>query len=80
MTTEEDKKLQLALRRVQGQVGGIGKMVSENGSCEAVLTQISAAMSALKTVGRQLLADEAEVCAKTETGRQKYAKLLKRFF
>jgi len=73
MTIEEKKKLQVALKRIQGQVGGIEKMISED-KCEAVVTQVVASMSSLKSVAKSLLADAVDSCNKEE-----YAKLLKRY-
>ena len=74
MSIEEKKKLQVMLKRIQGQVGGIERMVGEDKSCEAVVTQVTAAMSSLKTVAKTLLADAVTGCSKDE-----YSKLLKRF-
>lgn len=74
MTIEEKKKLQVALKRIQGQVGGIEKMLDTNKDCEAIVTQVVASMSSLKSVAKTLLADAAGSCSKDE-----YAKLLKRF-
>ncbi len=78
MNSEEKKKLQVMLRRIQGQVGGIGKMIEGEKSCEAVLTQISAAVSSLKSVGRSLLVEEAAKCDEKK-GKDDYSKLLKRY-
>ena len=74
MLTEDKKKLQVMLKRIQGQVGGIERMVGEGKSCEAVVTQVVASMSSLKSVAKTLLADAASSCSKEE-----YTKLLKRF-
>jgi len=74
MTIEEKKKLQVMLKRIQGQVGGIERMVSEDKNCEAVVTQVTASMSSLKSVAKTLLADASGSCSKEE-----YTKLLKRF-
>jgi DNA-binding FrmR family transcriptional regulator len=74
MEKSEKEALWKSLRRIEGQVGGIRKMVEEGKECGLVLTQITAAMSALKSVGRALLADSATKC-----NREDYAKLLKRF-
>lgn len=62
------------LKRIQGQVGGIIKMMEEKKECESILTQISAAMSSLKGVGRSLIAAESDRCSKVE-----YDKLLRRY-
>jgi len=74
MSIEEKKKMQIALRRIQGQVGGIEKMLDTDKSCEAIVTQVVASMSSLKSVAKTLLADATDSCSKEE-----YAKLLKRF-
>lgn len=74
MSTEEKKKIQVALKRIQGQVGGIEKMIAEDKTCEAVVTQVVASMSSLKSVAKALLADAVDSCNKED-----YAKLLKRF-
>ena len=50
------------LRRVEGQVRGIQKMVDEDRYCIDVLTQISAAKAALDRVALLLLADHTEHC------------------
>lgn len=74
MLIEEKKKMQVMLKRIQGQVGGIERMVGEDKSCEAVVTQIMASMSSLKNVAKTLLAEASGSCSKEE-----YTKLLKRF-
>jgi DNA-binding FrmR family transcriptional regulator len=79
MTKDEAKKVSLMLKRIQGQVGGINKMVDGEKDCEAVLTQISAAMNSLKTVARTLLASEAASCVESKSA-DRYATLLRRFF
>lgn len=50
------------LRRVRGQVEGIERMVDEERYCIDVLTQISAARSALDRVALELLDDHARHC------------------
>jgi len=74
MTAEEKKKLQVALKRVQGQIGGIERMIAEDKKCEAVVTQIVASVSSLKGIAKTLLAEAAGSCSKEE-----YTQLLKRF-
>ena len=74
MSPEEKKKLQVMLKRIQGQVGGIEKMIGDDKDCEAVVTQVTAAMSSLKSVAKSLLAEAVVNCSKEE-----YTKLLKRF-
>lgn len=74
MTAEEKKKLQVMLKRIQGQVGGIERMVGDDKGCEEIVTQVTAAMSSLKSVAKTLLAEAVSDCSKDE-----YTKLLKRF-
>jgi DNA-binding FrmR family transcriptional regulator len=50
------------LRRVQGQVGGIERMVQDDRYCIDVLTQISAVQAALDKVALGLLDDHARHC------------------
>lgn len=76
---EQKSRLIANLKRVRGQVGGIIKMIEDNKGCEATLTQISAAISSLKGVGKNLLVDEAGKCGSSGKSRENYAKLLKRY-
>jgi DNA-binding FrmR family transcriptional regulator len=58
-----DKAALLArLRRVEGQVRGVQRMVDEDAYCIEVLTQISAATRALQAVAMGLLEDHLSHC------------------
>lgn len=50
------------LRRAEGQVRGIHRMVEEDSYCIDVLTQVSAATKALETVALALLDDHLGHC------------------
>src|ERR671913_2293920 len=50
------------LRRIEGQVGGIQRMVDDDRYCIDVLTQISAIQAALDKVALGLLDDHARHC------------------
>jgi DNA-binding FrmR family transcriptional regulator len=50
------------LRRAEGQVRGIHRMVEEDTYCIDVLTQVSAATKALETVALQLLSNHLMHC------------------
>lgn len=56
------KDLQDRLRRIEGQVRGIQRMLSEDAYCVDVLTQISAVTSAMEKVGLRLLKDHLRGC------------------
>jgi DNA-binding FrmR family transcriptional regulator len=53
------------LRRVEGQVRGIQKMVEEDRYCADIMTQISAVHEALRSVGRELMRNHLKHCATT---------------
>lgn len=50
------------LKRVEGQVRGIQRMVDEDTYCIDILTQVSAATKALQTVAISLLYDHLRHC------------------
>ena len=50
------------LNRIEGQVRGINSMVQDDKYCIDILTQISAAQSALDQVALELLTDHARHC------------------
>jgi DNA-binding FrmR family transcriptional regulator len=50
------------LRRAEGQVRGIQRMIDDDTYCIDVLTQVSAATKALETVALQLLDDHLAHC------------------
>ena len=59
----EDKQAILRrLKRAEGQVRGIARMVEEDEYCIDILTQVSAATKALETVALQLLDDHLAHC------------------
>jgi CsoR family transcriptional regulator, copper-sensing transcriptional repressor len=56
------------LARVQGQVGGVTRMVEEDRYCIDVLTQIEAAQSALDKVALGLVDDHVRNCMRGGKG------------
>jgi len=51
------------LRRIEGQVRGVHKMVVEDRYCADILVQISAVHEALRGVGRELMRNHLTHCA-----------------
>jgi DNA-binding FrmR family transcriptional regulator len=51
------------LRRIEGQVRGLQKMVVEDRYCADILTQISSVQEALRGVGRELMRNHLKHCA-----------------
>jgi DNA-binding FrmR family transcriptional regulator len=60
-------QLQTRLRRIEGQVRGVQRMVEEDRYCIDVLTQISAVQAALDKVALGLLDDHARHCVVGES-------------
>jgi DNA-binding FrmR family transcriptional regulator len=60
--TDRKDKLVKRLRRVEGQVRGVERMVDEDRYCIDVITQISAIQAALDKVALGLLEDHARHC------------------
>jgi len=62
---ESTKQQHLArLKRIEGQVRGISRMVQEDTYCVDVLTQVSAATRALQAVALGLLDDHLDHCVR----------------
>lgn len=53
------------LSRIEGQVRGVAKMVTEDRYCVDILNQVSALQSALDAVAMQLLANHAHGCVQS---------------
>ncbi len=51
------------LRRIEGQVRGLQKMVEEDRYCTDVMTQIASVHEALRSVGRELMRNHLRHCA-----------------
>lgn len=51
------------LRRIEGQVRGLHKMVEEDRYCADIMTQISSVHEALRGVGRELMRNHLKHCA-----------------
>ena len=62
--SESKDQLQARLRRVEGQVRGLQRMVDQDTYCIDVLTQISAVNAALRSVAVALLDDHLRHCVR----------------
>lgn len=61
-TEEERRRILNRLRRLEGQIRGLQTMVESGKDCEAVLTQIMAAKSALNQVGLHIIGHSMKTC------------------
>ena len=72
-------QVQARLKRVEGQIRGLRKMVDEDRYCIDVLTQVSAVKAALDAVALLLLQDHTEHCVveavEAGEGREKIREL-----
>ncbi|GAA5436712.1 metal-sensitive transcriptional regulator [Deinococcus aquaticus] len=60
--TETDTRVLLRLRRIEGQVRGLQRMIEEGRDCHDILTQLSGVRSALDAAGEQILEQYAGGC------------------
>ena len=51
------------LRRIEGQVRGLQKMIEDDRYCADIMTQISSVHEALRAVGRELMRNHLRHCA-----------------
>ena len=51
------------LKRIEGQVRGLQRMVSEERYCADILTQLSSVQEALRAVGKELMRNHLRHCA-----------------
>lgn len=57
-----DPKIIPRLARIQGQVGGIARMIAQDRYCIDILTQIQAIKAALRKVEEELLKSHSDHC------------------
>jgi CsoR family transcriptional regulator, copper-sensing transcriptional repressor len=75
---DHKETLQKRLRRIEGQVRGLQRMVDEDRYCINILEQVSAATRALQAVALELLDDHLDHClaeAVREGGEEASTKL-----
>ena len=63
---EEKKKLLTRLKKAEGQIRGIEKMVENDAYCPDILIQVSAVTSALNSFNRELLACHIRSCVRED--------------
>ena len=75
LAEEAERRIRNRLRRLNGQVSGIERMLEEHKSCDDILVQISALKQAVNGVAVELLQAHMETCviACAEAGEGKEA-------
>ncbi|MTA25667.1 MAG: metal-sensing transcriptional repressor [Actinobacteria bacterium] len=76
---EELKSARDRLARIQGQIGGIVKMIDEGRDCTEILTQLSAASTALSRAGFSIISTGMTHCANDPEGSDNKIALEKAF-
>lgn len=61
---EDTKRIMNRLKRLEGQIRGLQSMMDSDKSCDAVLTQVMAAKSALNQVGLLIIAHSMRDCVR----------------
>lgn len=73
--TEQKDAILKRLKRIEGQVRGLQKMVDEERYCIDILTQVSATTAALDGVALEVLEDHVRHCVR-EGGDEKVDELM----
>ncbi len=71
LNTTDKEDLLVRLRRIEGQVRGIQKMVEKDKYCVDILTQINAARGALNKVGLNILDNHIHGCVRDAIQEEK---------
>ncbi len=66
---DETTRILNRLRRLEGQIRGIQTMIEDGKECEAILTQVMAAKSAISQVGMQLIGSSMKTCLIDSEGK-----------
>ncbi|HEY9855099.1 MAG TPA: metal-sensitive transcriptional regulator [Stenomitos sp.] len=59
---KSDEKILQNLRRIEGQIKGLQRMISEQRECDEILMQIMAAKAALDRVTNDLVENHMDAC------------------
>lgn len=70
MTSDDRARREVIIKRlkkVEGQVRGLQKMVDTERDCESIVTQLAAIRSAIESVGQLVLNNYMQICFRKET-------------
>jgi DNA-binding FrmR family transcriptional regulator len=63
------KKIIARLKRIEGQVRGLERLIENEAPCVDVLTQVAAVTSAMKKAGAEIISTHIETCMKESAGK-----------
>ncbi len=80
----DKKRILDRLKRVEGQIRGIQRLIEEDKPCVDVLTQVAAATSAMKKTGGAIVSAHMKKCLNESDGasgknREEFSRALSRF-
>jgi DNA-binding FrmR family transcriptional regulator len=67
---EQDKKVRDRLRRAEGQIGGIIRMLEEGRACEDIVTQLMAVRTAVDRAAAQIVSAHIDECMASQSAEQ----------
>ncbi len=70
MEPDREKEILDRLKRIEGQVRGIQRMIEERRGCEPVLTQILSVRTALERVAAEVVATSVDECLRERPPQQ----------
>ena len=81
---KDRRKIFVRLRRIEGQVRGLQRMIEKEAPCIDVLTQVSAVISAMKQTGSAIIHANMKRCMRepvrrTGKGMEDFQKALSRY-
>jgi DNA-binding FrmR family transcriptional regulator len=80
LTTEDLEPVVKRLRRAQGQLAGVLKMIDEGRDCGDVVTQLAAVSKAIDRAGFTMIATGLEQCLTDGDGASEAKKRLEKLF
>lgn len=75
---EVERRIQNRLKRLEGQIRGIQRLLAEHQSCDDILVQLGAVKQALNSVTVQLLEGHIETCVAEDVAAGKGTRALAR--
>lgn len=63
---DQEREIVVRLRRLEGQVRGLEKMIAQKADCEEILVQFSAIKAAFERVGVLVIRNAVKDCVKEE--------------
>ena len=73
----DHKKLVHRINRIQGQVGGLRKMVDDDRDCFEVLKQVAATLGAIRSLGTVILESHLRGCVSNATRTRRNDRLIR---